>query len=253
MFPPTLKVTAGQVTETLVTFAVAVPLPVPCATWHVWPGLVGFAKTVTLYIVPVGTRSLKVKAWLPFAALMGSCSRIVPSASCRIKPLPVTPVTVPPIVKASTQETATLVTLAVAVPLPPVTVQVCAGFVGCVWTVTAYDPPLATALANLKVVAAAATVKLSVPLSTNTRPVPVRPEMDPPMVNGPPVPPVPPVLVVLMPLQAARENASAIRKTGEKIFELGFMLFRLLCCCLPWRGRDVNSRWKPPAAIPLVP
>jgi hypothetical protein len=76
----------------------------------------------------------------------------------------------------------TLVTFALAVPLPFVTTQFCAGFEGCVRTVTLYAAPLAMAVVNVKVVAPALTDKLLPPLSCNTSPVPVRPETLPPMV-----------------------------------------------------------------------
>ena len=78
--------------------------------------------------------------------------------------------------------TATLVTFPVAVPLPLATEQVCTGFVGCVKTVTMYAPPLGICVLKVNDVAPAAMVRLLVPLSCRTRPVPVRPEIVPPMV-----------------------------------------------------------------------
>ncbi len=50
---------------------------------------------------------------------------------------------VPPIVAVTVlvvHVTATVETLALAVPLPAVTTHVCAGFAGCVLTVTLYAP-----------------------------------------------------------------------------------------------------------------
>ena len=68
------------------------------------------------------------------------------------------------------QTTCTFVTFPDAVPVPLFTVQVCAGLVGCVRTVTAYAPPLATWVANVND-PLVATVRLSPPLSCNTTPV----------------------------------------------------------------------------------
>jgi hypothetical protein len=72
------------------------------------------------------------------------------------------------------------VTLAVAVPLPLVTVQLWP--TGWVSTVTLYAPPLATAVEKVKLVAFALTVRLSPLLSCNTSPVPVSPVTVPLMV-----------------------------------------------------------------------
>ena len=63
--------------------------------------------------------------------------RLSPALSCRTRPEPVKPVTVPPIEAVPTvQVIATAVTLAVAVPVPPDIVHVCVG-VGGLKTVTA--------------------------------------------------------------------------------------------------------------------
>jgi hypothetical protein len=75
-----------------------------------------------------------------------------------------------------------LVTFAVALPEPFVTVQLCTGLIGCVSTVTAYV--LVTAVAKVKV-PFAAIVRLSPPLSCRTIPVPRRPTTVPPMVSVP--------------------------------------------------------------------
>ena len=78
------------------------------------------------------------------------------------------------------QATATLLTTAVAVPLPFCTVQVWP--VGWVCTVTLYALPAFTVAANVKAVAFAATLRLSAALLRNTSPVPVNPLMEPPTV-----------------------------------------------------------------------
>jgi len=80
------------------------------------------------------------------------------------------------------QATWTLVTFAVAVPLPLVTAQVSAGLDGCVRTVTLYVPPLGIGVLNVKAVAAEATATLLLLLSCSTKPEPERPEIVPPIV-----------------------------------------------------------------------
>jgi hypothetical protein len=75
---------------------------------------------------------------------------------------------------------ATLVTFAVAVPVPLATVQVCAGPVGWVRTVTLYVLPLAIAVLKVNV-PLAVIVRLSPALSCSTSPVPVSPVTVPPM------------------------------------------------------------------------
>ena len=78
------------------------------------------------------------------------------------------------------QATATLVTLALAVPLPFVTVQVWPG-----WRLRedrdAVGAPLAIAVVNVKL-PSALTARLLPPLSCKTSPVPESPETVPPMV-----------------------------------------------------------------------
>ena len=73
----------------------------------------------------------------------------------------------PPIVAVTgfvVQATATVVTLAVAVPVLLVTVHVCAGFVGCVFTSTSYAP--VTFVVNVNgTVPVPVTVSVSVVLS----------------------------------------------------------------------------------------
>src|SRR5215472_4387061 len=99
----------------------------------------------TVYVAPVGTSCLKVNEAFALDVVIGSCSVkigvLLPdtvTVSCKTSPVPTSPVRFPPTVYAKTQFTPTLVTLPVAVPLPLVTVQICRGFVGCVFTVTAY-------------------------------------------------------------------------------------------------------------------
>src|SRR5215469_3694193 len=107
--------------------------------------------------------------------------RLSPALSCNTSPDPANPVTVPPIVNAAAvQVTCTLLTLAVAVPEPFVTVQVCAGLLGCVDTVTAYAPLTAVVKVNGPF---PLIVRLSEPLSCKTNPVPARPVTVPPTVN----------------------------------------------------------------------
>src|SRR5436305_15262682 len=75
-----------------------------------------------------------------------------------------------------------LVTLSVVtVPLPLVTAHVV--LAGADLTVTEYAAPLTIGVANVKLVAPAATLRSSPPLSCRTRPVAVRPLTMPPMVD----------------------------------------------------------------------
>ena len=79
----------------------------------------------------------------PFAVT----GKLSPPLSCNTSPVPLSPVTVPPIENVEVvvvHATVMLVTFALAVPVLFVTAQVCAGDEGCVCTVTAYAPPLAT-------------------------------------------------------------------------------------------------------------
>src|SRR5882724_1733156 len=112
-------------TQVTVTVTLAVATPDPFATVQIWVGAAGWVSTVTAY-APV-TAVLKVKE--PLAGIV----RLSPPLSCKTKPVPVRPETVTPMVAftaAVVQATATLVTLAEAVPVPPVTTQFCAGPVG---------------------------------------------------------------------------------------------------------------------------
>src|SRR5580658_4406030 len=120
----------------------------------------------------------------------------------------------------------TPVTLAVAVPLPvpAVTTQVCDGLLGCVRTVTAYVPPLAMEVANVNA-PFVLTVSLSAPLSSRTTDSPVAsPLTDPPIVKGPPEPvPVPVPVPVCSELQAPASSKIAVKFTREKNFRAAFM------------------------------
>ena len=78
------------------------------------------------------------------------------------------------------QLTCTLVTLAVAVPAPSATRQVCDGLAGWVITETVYAVPLETAVAKVKL-PFALTASVA-PLFPRTSPVPERPEIVPPIV-----------------------------------------------------------------------
>lgn len=213
MFPPTLKVTALQVIATVVTLAVTVPLPV--VTVQFCAGEPGCVRIVTEYGLPVATGVANVKA--PLAVMV----RLSPPLSWRTRPVPTTPVTVPPTVKLATQATVALVTSADAVPDPFVTVHSCGGAVGWVRTVMAYAP--VTLLANVKG-PFAVTVRLSPPLSCNTKPVPERPETVPLMECGvvPPPPPPPPLLGVCTPLQAETnsEVPNKVARRNRLVIEL---------------------------------
>jgi hypothetical protein len=77
-------------------------------------------------------------------------------------------------------ETATLVTFAIAVPLPLETVQVCPE--GWLDTVTAYAEPEFTTDEKANDVALAATLRLLPPLFCNVSPEPVSPLTVPPIV-----------------------------------------------------------------------
>src|SRR4029077_6793257 len=123
---------------------------------------------------------------------------------------------------AVAQETETLVTLALAVPLPLVTVQSCVGLLGWVLTVTAYAVPLATDVANVNV-PLAVTERLSLPLSCKTRPEPVSPVTEPPIVAVFPLlaPELAPVW--LTPLHATSRKPTTNRVRPFRIFVPYFM------------------------------
>jgi len=89
------------------------------------------------------------------------------------------PPTVYPLV---VQVMATLCTLVpMTEPDPDDTTQVCAGLVGCVLTVTAYEELFESAVAKVKV-PLELTVRLSAPLSCSTNPDPTKPLTLPPIV-----------------------------------------------------------------------
>src|SRR6516165_7953997 len=155
--------------------------------------------------------------------------RLSPALSCNTSPDPANPVTVPPIVNAAAaQVTCTLLTLAVAVPEPFVTVQVCAGLLGCVETATLYVPLTAVVKVNDPFPLIA---RLSVPLSVSTNPVPVSPLTVPPIVKVvdwgvPPPPPPPPLDALFTPLHAAIATASkTIRRNVNFLLEIIGVLF----------------------------
>ena len=107
-----LKVKAAHSTATLVTCAVAVPEPF--VTVQVCPS--GCVRTVTEYVEPWAMAVVKVKG--PSDAV----ARALPPLFCRVT-VPTRPEIVPPMVTSDLQSTVTLVTLAVAVPVPFVTRQ----------------------------------------------------------------------------------------------------------------------------------
>src|SRR5580700_1785228 len=81
--------TGTQRTTTVVT-SVLVTVPLPFVTTQFWLGLVGWAKTVTLYAMPLGTAVANVK--VPAADTL----RLSPPLSRSTRPGPVRPVTMPP-------------------------------------------------------------------------------------------------------------------------------------------------------------
>ena len=111
-----------QVTATEVTLAPEA-LPVPAATRQSWFGPLGWVETVTAYapVPAIEVGNVKLVA-------LAATTRLSPPLFCRTRPVPASPETVPPTVTLAAavvvQETATLVTLALAVPLPLETVQV---------------------------------------------------------------------------------------------------------------------------------
>ena len=102
-------------------------------------GFEGCVSTVTAYGVPLAT--LKVKFVEP-----GGRVRLPAPLFCSTRPVPASPVMVPPTVKVEvTQVTCTLVTSTTAtVPVALATVHTWAGFVGWLPTVMAYAAPLAS-------------------------------------------------------------------------------------------------------------
>src|SRR5580704_9918040 len=121
------------------------------------------------------------------------------------------------------QVTVIPVTLAVAVPLPAATRQVCDGLVGWVRTVTAYPPPLAMVVVKVKE-PFAVTVRLLAALSCRTTDSPVAsPLTVPPIVNGPPAEPGPVPVVVCSELQAPASSKIAVKYIREKNFRAAFI------------------------------
>jgi len=156
--------------------------------------------------------------------------RLSPPLSCKITLAPVaSPEIVPPIVAVTglvVHATATVVTLAVAVPLLADAVHVCA--VGCVFTSTSYAP--ATAVLNVNGTEAppvpGVMVRVSVALSDKTKPVPVKPLTLPPLVYVPVVPPVPPLVdVFFRPLQALISSTAPARAKIDDLLGIMFVLF----------------------------
>src|SRR6516164_3527050 len=182
--------------------------------------------------------------------------RLSPPLFCSTSPDPARPVTVPPIVNAAAaQVTCTLLTLAVAVPVPFVTVQFCAGLLGCVDTVTLY-PPL-TAVTNVKG-PFPLIVRVSEPLFCSTNPVPLSPVTVPPIVKVvafPPPPPPPPLELPFTPLHAAIAAAIKTMRRDDNfllgiigvLFFFSFFVFRNLI-----RASDLLAARGPPPATPPV-
>ena len=78
--------------------------------------------------------------------------RLLAPLFCKISPAPVRPVIVPPTVKVDVvQFTRMPVILAVAVPPPPVTTQVCVGLAGCENAVTLKELPLGMGVGKVKI------------------------------------------------------------------------------------------------------
>src|SRR6267142_1358010 len=142
------------------------------------PGCVpGPTRRLTSYVLPSEMGVLKVKVPLPGTA------RLSPRLFCSTMPLPVlaSPVTVPPMERVPVEHVIWMLpTFAEAVPLPLVTVQVCAGLFGWTFTVTRYVLPMVIAVLNVKE-PLVATARVSAPLFCRTSPVPARPKTLRPM------------------------------------------------------------------------
>src|SRR5260370_37967970 len=119
-------------------------VPLPLVTVHVCVGELGWVRTVTREVLPLGTGVLKLKVPFPVTA------RLSPPLSCKVSPTPSRPTTLPPMepLPPVKQLTWMPVTLALAVPLPPVTVQVCAGLVGWAETTAVSGCPPAIRVLN---------------------------------------------------------------------------------------------------------
>src|SRR5450755_2176814 len=104
------------------TLALPITPGPPLVTVQVWLGLVGCCATTMSYAEPLVSERLKSLPLSDMALLL----------FCRTMPVPSKPVIVPLRVKLCvTQLTATLLTLAIAVPEPLLTVQSCVGALGC--------------------------------------------------------------------------------------------------------------------------
>src|SRR5216684_3305917 len=128
--------------------AFARPVTVPAmerVTVQVCAGLVGWTFTVTRYGLPMVTAVLNVKEPLVATA------RLSLPLFCSTSPVPSRPTTFPPIETVPVEHvTWTLLTIALIVPLPLPTVQVCDGVEGAVKTETRYGWPLAIAVLKVK-------------------------------------------------------------------------------------------------------
>src|ERR1700730_1977220 len=109
---------------TLLTLPLTVPLPL--TTLQVCTGVLGCVRIVTAYAAPVRSGVAKVKFTLPVPVT----TRLSPALFCNVSPVPRRPEIEPPTLKIGAQTTCILVTLAVAVPVAPVTLQVWVGVDG---------------------------------------------------------------------------------------------------------------------------
>ena len=161
---------------TLVTLAVADP--VPLVTWQVCVGLLGCVRDSNVVRARYEGREGELRVPVPLTG------RLSMPLFCNINPEPVKPLTVPAMENFDEQLILTLVTLAVANPEPLVMLQICVGLVGCVSTVTLYEPPKVNGVWNVNwTVPVPVTVKLSPPLFCNANPAPLRPVTVPPIVT----------------------------------------------------------------------
>ena len=175
--PPMTKVVSVQLTATVVALPPA-SVAAPPVTTHVCAGVMGLVLTVTAKFVPSVRGVAKTK--VPSA----DTGRSSPPLSWSTRPVPERPITEPPTVNLLvTQATATLVAFAPAsVPVPLVTVQTCERLVGCVFTVTAYMEASVSGVEKANVPFAFTVMSLP-PLFWSTRPLPARPDTDPPTVK----------------------------------------------------------------------
>ena len=87
--PPTVYELVAQLTTTPVTSLVPM-VPDALESWQVWAGPVGWVLIDTVKVAPLATVVGKVKA--PPAVI----GRSSPPLSCRVRPVPARPLTVPP-------------------------------------------------------------------------------------------------------------------------------------------------------------